>query len=32
MRRTPTRKVEDNEVQEEIPPQVEEVENVPQGA
>ena len=30
--RTPTRRVEDNEVQEEIPPQVKEVEQVLQGA
>ena len=31
-RRTPARRVEENEVQEKIPPQVEEVEQVPQGA
>ena len=30
-RRTPARRVKDNEVQEQIPPQVEEVEKVPQG-
>ena len=32
MRRTPSRRVEENEVQEDIPPQVEEVEQVSQGA
>ncbi|TMX02766.1 hypothetical protein EJD97_019966 [Solanum chilense] len=31
-RRTPARRLEENEVQEEIPPQVEKVEKVPQGA
>ena len=31
MRRTPTTSVEENDVHEEIPPQVEEVEQVPQG-
>ena len=31
-RRTPARRVEENEVQEDIPPQVEEVEQVPQGS
>ena len=31
-RKKPARRVEDNEVQEEIPPQVEDVKQVPQGA